>query len=120
MPQCEISKECGAAWAAASTPLDRARAVKLRLRAASKKATEARKAWTSARSLIAPRVIYGDIEAAGIVTLDMWAAEHALAAVAEEWRLCLAARAAMPKGERWNLAGVERWASIVDALGSKP
>ena len=100
------------------TPLEHARAIKLRLRAASKKATEARKAWTSARALIAPRIIYGDIEAAGIVTLDMWAAEHALAAVAEEWRQCLTDRAAMPVSDRWDLAALQRWAAAQDKAGT--
>ena len=100
------------------TPLEHARAVKLRLRAASKKATEARKTWTETRALISPRVIYGDIEAAGIVTLDMWAAEHALAAVAEEWRQCLAERNAMPVADRWDLAALERWAAAQDKAGT--
>ena len=106
------------------TPLEHARAIKLRLRAASKKATEARKEWTGLRLLMAAalddeaRAMHA--EAIGSYTLKMWATERDLAAVAEEWRQCLTDRAAMPNAERWNLAGVERWASIVDAMGTKP
>ena len=106
------------------TPLEHARAVKLRLRAASKSAAEARKEWTGLRLLMATalddeaRAMHA--EAIGSYTLKMWAAERDLAAVAEEWRACLTARAAMPKAERWNLAGVERWAVIADAMERQP
>ena len=106
------------------TPLDLARAVKLRLRAASKNAAEARKDWTGLRLLMAKaqhentRAMHA--EAIGVHTLRMWGAEQALAAIAEEWRACLAARAAMPKAERWNLAGVERWAEIAAVMERQP
>ena len=106
------------------TPLEHARAVKLRLRAASKNAAEARKDWTGLRLLMAKaqhentRAMHA--EAIGIHTLRMWGAEQALAAIAEEWRACLAARAAMPKAERWNLAGVERWAEIAAVMERQP
>jgi len=105
------------------TPLEHARAVKLRLRAASKKATEARREWTGLRYLMSmaehesTRAMHS--EAIGIITLRMWSAEQALAVAAEEWRLCLAARAAMPKGERRTLGGVERWGIIADAMEVK-
>ena len=95
------------------TPLEHARAVKLRLRAASKKATEARKLWTSARvqyghpeSHFAPGIMRAMI---GQMTICMWDADAELAAIAEEWRQCLADRAAMPVAERWDLAALERW-----------
>ena len=104
------------------TPLEHARAVKLRLRAASKKAAEARKFWTSGRTQ------YGNPEShfgpgimrhmIGQMTIAMWDAETELAAVAEEWRACLAARAAMPAADRWDLAALERWAAAQDKAGT--
>ena len=102
------------------TPLEHARAVKLRLRAASEKATEARKNWVSARTQCIDANYWTSTTMRDVVsdlTMDMWAAEHALAAVAKEWRQCLAARATMPVTERWNLAGVERWACAVPRVG---
>lgn len=55
-----------------------------------------------------------DIQA---VTVEMWAAERALAQWAERWREILAAREAMPVAERWNLAALEKWAQ---AQGDQP
>ena len=108
------------------TPLEHARAVKLRLRAASKKATEARKAWTSCRSS-ALEILrhFSELDAATRedtlrTTLAMWTAEDELSDAAEQWRQCLADRAAMPKAERWNLAGVERWAEIANVMARQP
>ena len=104
------------------TTLEHARAVKLRLRAASKDATEARKEWTGLRFLMAKaeheetRAMHA--EAIGIYTLRMWAADERLAAIAEEWRACLAARAAMPVADRWDLAALERWAVAQDKDGA--
>ena len=108
------------------TPLEHARAVKLRLRAASKKVTEARKAWTSCRSS-ALEILrhFSELDAATRedtlrTTLAMWTAEDELAAIADVWRACLDERKAMPKDERWNLAGVERWAEIADVMARQP
>lgn len=104
-------------------PLEHARAVKLRLRAASKKATEARACWRSARDT-AFEIIKNDGALArwpcveSVTLRSMWAAEHALAAVAEEWRQCLAERAAMPVADRWDLAALERWAVAQDKDGA--
>ena len=102
------------------TPLEHARAVKLRLRAASKKAAEARKKWTNLRDRFAE--VPSSISHAQVTayTLAMWCEDQDLAAIAEEWRACLAARAAMPKAERWNLAGVERWAEIAAVMERQP
>lgn len=107
-------------------PLEHARAVKLQLRAASKKATDARKKWnackSSASEILRHFPALDDATRDDVLrfTLAMWAAEDELAAVADVWRACLAERAAMPKTERWNLAGVERWAQIADVMARTP
>ena len=96
-------------------------AVKLRLRAASKKTAEARKNWVSARTQCIDANYWTSTTMRDVVsdlTMDMWAAEHALAAIAEEWRACLAARAAMPVADRWDLAALERWAAAQDKAGT--
>ena len=51
-------------------------------------------------------------------TLAMWCEDQDLAAIAEEWRACLAARAAMPAADRWDLAALERWAAKQDKAGT--
>ena len=99
------------------TPLEHARAVKLRLRAADKVARDARKEWTDLRAM--SDVEWG-VRRVHDATVEMWNTERDLASIAEEWRACLAARAAMPKAERWNLAGVERWAEIAAVMERQP
>ena len=97
------------------SPLEHARAVKSQLRAAGIIAREVRKAWTGLRSLDRHEWKTFRVAAA---TVAMWDADAELAAVAEEWRLCLAERTAMPVAERWDLAALERWAIAQDKDGA--
>ncbi len=103
------------------TTLEHARAVKLRLRAASKIAQSLRKEWTSKRAACTVGMFTADRwdrESIGDATIYMWEAERELAVAAEEWRACLAARTAMPVAERWNLAALEPWAVAQDKDGA--
>lgn len=102
---------------------DEVRAVKMALRAASDRATSARRYWTSVRAATVQRIDPATgrytaeansdddhIAHVGAATMAMWASEASLAKAAETWRTCLDARKRLPASERWDLAALERWA----------